>query len=299
MLSIYDIVFEKVNVRHAFDNVIKLLEYEIIDYDPISAYANPDVEGSSLALRVAIRMIYLSKGYIIEAYGDLLEGAQEQAEDGFIPFAKDILSSGKEDDVIMTLAYLVNELHPETYSYLSSLNMQQWNDYVFHDSEEFTLAVKALMESLSYFESSYGEIPFKECEFSGAYNDIVTSSYAGMPLFLIGDTLWFIDSSTKGPKWQVATLLVAYIMSVHSDIENANRIQWLASYNPITSCAQKLSVYVISNITLRNVCKKVIGYIMPNDKTDPHYNNWRFSSGTDPGRYESAYQFHHINIEKE
>lgn len=297
VISIYDVVFEAVNFRHAFTGAIKQLEHGVLDYIPSSYDANAYFEATSLALRVAIRMLYRSKGYSTEAYGDLMEEAKDRAEDGFIPYAMSILSTGKEDDVIITLGHLLNELHPENYSFLSTLNMQIYNDRVLHDTEEFIRAVKALIESLSYFESVYGELPFRECEFPGAYNDIVTSSYAGMPLFLINNTLWFIDSSNHGSKWQVGALLVSYVMCIHSDISNENKIQWLASYNPITNCIQMLDVSKIDKRTFTNICKRYIGYIMPEEGTDRKHNDWRFSSGTDPDRYKSAYHFHKESTE--
>lgn len=155
------------------------------------------------------------------------------------------------------------------------------------------------VKSREEFEHRFGVIQNEKCHFDGAYNEIISDAYISLIpqngglfsrdnflFFTTEDTLWVCDSksnSHSGAKWYVTALLIAYVLSQHSNIDEYENIKKLGLvYNgdlfmQTENChnIETIDIKDISDRVFANICRNCIGY-----NTDRYDFSWRKSSGT-------------------
>lgn len=161
------------------------------------------------------------------------------------------------------------------------------------------------------FEQKFGFIQNEKCYFDGAYNEIISDTYmslipqdvglfgrANFHFFTTKETLWVCnskDSSAMGAKWYVTALLIAYVLSQHSNSDEYKNIKKLGCvYNGSlfmqTENRHNIEVVDIQDIsdkTFASICRNCIGY-----NTLRYDMAWRKSSGTNMDILRSLYNFY-------
>lgn len=181
-------------------------------------------------------------------------------------------------------------------------------DDVVWEKCNFKTFAQTIVNKLSYqnkvttkeeFENAYGPIIQKKCEFDGAYNDIVETTYSTsiseeeyfdktninrdyceyFLFFMTEDTLWVSSKNNCGLKWYVCAGTIAYVMSQICNKEEYINIKRIGIWNSVGNIAI-ININDITNKFLQNVCINCIGYNTPKD-----IKEWKKSSGTDNDRF--------------
>ncbi len=289
MLSIYDVVFEKVNFRSAFSNIEKKVKPAKgivlpIESNDLSCY-------STLPLRTAIRLNYLFRGNQEAAYGDLFINATMAGEQGQASELILQLQSDNRIEMIVAMAKLIYAFHSDYGSYLFEKAEIGSDRLVLCDQERLCAIVEDKLAAIVLFEKRYGRIPLNECEFTGAYNDVITSSFCLAPVYHINNTLWIFESTYRGYKWWISTVLIAFVMSAHSTYKEYASIDRLACYNTRSGDISFLQISDLSNATFSSIARNYIGYKLNSKRRD-----WRTYTGTNPDRLCSAIHYHQVGL---
>lgn len=285
MYSVYDIVFEKSNFRSPFRKLISMLKIEKFDKKKAKNDVFIPIYFTSLCIRTAIRLIYLSHGNQIDAYQDLIENARM---DGDMEQVKEFISIMEESDELAKIRSMFDMMclyEREDKGYFD----EDAAHFLFIDPEELKNRclsyIDLIFERLKRFEKIYGMIPLKQCQFEGAYNSIITKSYCGIPTYLINDSIWvFCDS--HGDKWGMTLLLISYVLGIHSTNLDYQSVTALKIVNLYSAQVKSIQIAEISDRTFYSISRNYIGY-----KVSEKAKDWRKASGTDQDRLYSVQQY--------
>lgn len=285
MLSIFDVVFEKANFKQAFQGVISKLQRQNLDKASkisLDYYSRVHKYGE-ICLRVAIRVIHLYSNYPEAAYGDLVYNAIQMEDDERAEEISKNISVENEEATIIALIQLTVLYAKYDRGYFTNGELCPDFSSIPRECVDFT---KLLVKKIQEFEKKYNFVPLEECQFDGAYNDIISRGYCGMPTYLIDNTIWVFNLD-RGAKWGVILFLIAYVMGRHSHIDAYKKVSRLGIVNILGGYTESIYINEISDVTFSAVCRNYIGYDTPRAAKD-----WVYSSGNNKDRIESAIQYH-------
>lgn len=143
------------------------------------------------------------------------------------------------------------------------------------------------------FKKRYGSVPADQCDFSEAYNGIISSKGEEIQIYLIDTTLWaFEEGFYLNTASSVNLLLMMYVLSQHcgTRYEGVTRVgYWDRKYGDIIL----MPVAEISEVTLDSINYNYIGYKKEN-------SSWEKAEGTNNSiLYEVVAYFKHIRKYRE
>ncbi|MEA4889696.1 MAG: metallophosphoesterase [Clostridiaceae bacterium] len=137
------------------------------------------------------------------------------------------------------------------------------------------------------FKSKYGIVPPEQCDFSEAYNEIVSSKGEELRTYVIGTTLWaFIDNYNLNTASSVNLMLMLYVLSRHCDGRYDN-VAFVGYWDRKYGAIIRMPVGDISQVTLDSINYNYLGYIKNEEP-------WVKSKGTNKNiLYEKVAYFKH------
>lgn len=130
-------------------------------------------------------------------------------------------------------------------------------DEIEPDSNTINNIKIMVKRSISFF-NKYGPITKEGFTFEGGYTRIIDT---GDGDFLTADTLWDFKVSKNNPtSAHTLQLLIYYIMGTHSIHDAFKSIKKLGIFNPRKNCIYLKNISDISQETIDQVSKNVIGY---------------------------------------
>ncbi len=137
------------------------------------------------------------------------------------------------------------------------------------------------------FKEKHGAVPADQCDFSEAYNGIISSKGKEIKTYVIGTTLWvFTEGYYLNKVSSVNLLLMMYVLSKHCGgrYEGITAVgYWNRKYGDIIL----MPVSEISEITLDSITYNYIGYAKGN-------GSWETAEGTNNSiLYEAVAYFKH------
>ncbi len=291
MLSVFDVVWEKANFRQSFQGVIDKLQIEKIDRITEKSTCSFCGFYSELCLRVAFRLIHLYNHCPEIAYGDLLYNAIQMHEE---EDARKLISDIVLDDDFQTVNTLLKltALYARYDKGYYSLGNENLHPDINKISASHVECTQFFVKQIQKFEKKYHNIPAKECQFDGAYNDIISKGYCGMPTYLVEDTIWVFNLG-QGSKWGVILFLIAYVMGMHSTIQDYKNVSCLGIFNVNSGVVETINISEISDKTFSAICMNYIGYETPRVASA-----WLSSSDTSRDRFDNAIQYHNVILNK-
>lgn len=137
------------------------------------------------------------------------------------------------------------------------------------------------------FKKRYGSVPVEQCDFTKAFNGVISSIGDEVKTYVIGTTLWaFEEDRHLSTSSRVNLLLMLYVFSKHCGKryeEITTMGYWSRDYGDIIL----MPVSIISKVTLDSIAYSYIGYAKGND-------TWETAKGTNNSiLYEAVAYFKH------